>query len=58
MAHALFLLMLRCGLRVLAVARLKASGIDWEQEARLLKQGKGREDRRVYLSLDTSHHLK
>jgi site-specific recombinase XerD len=52
MDRALFLLMLRCGLRVSEVAGLKASDVDWEQEALLVRQGKGRKDRRVYLSTD------
>jgi site-specific recombinase XerD len=52
MDRALFLLMLRCGLRVSEVARLKASDVDWEQEALLVRQGKGRKDRRVYISPD------
>ncbi len=52
MDRALFLLMLRCGMRVSEVARLKASDIDWEQEALIVRQGKGRKDRRVYISAD------
>lgn len=52
MDRALFLLMLRCGLRVSEVARLKASDVDWEQGALLVRQGKGRKDRRVYISPD------
>jgi site-specific recombinase XerD len=48
----LFLLMLRCGLRVSEAARLKASNVDGEQEAILVRQGKGRKDRRVYISPD------
>jgi integrase/recombinase XerD len=47
--RALFLLMLRCGLRVSEVARLKLRDIDWAQQAVLIEQGKGRKDRRVYL---------
>ena len=50
MDRALFLLMLRCGLRVSEVAHLKLSDIDWEQKALLVEQGKGRKDRWVYLS--------
>lgn len=52
MDRALFLLMLRCGLRVSEAARLKASDVDWEQGALLVRQGKGRKDRRVYISPD------
>ena len=50
--RAQFLLMLRCGLRVSEVAHLKLSDIDWEQQALLIEQGKGRKDRRLYLSPD------
>lgn len=52
MDKAMFLLMLRCGLRVGEVAVLKLEDIDWEQRALLVRQGKGRKDRRVYLSKD------
>jgi site-specific recombinase XerD len=38
--------------RVSEVANLKMSNIDWEQEALLIEQGKGRKDRRLYLSAD------
>jgi site-specific recombinase XerD len=50
--RALFLVMLRCGLRVSEVARLKLDQIDWEQHALRIEQGKGRKDRRVYMSPD------
>lgn len=56
--RALFLLMLRCGLRVSEVAHLKLSDIDWEQKALLVEQGKGRKDRRVYISVDALTSLK
>jgi site-specific recombinase XerD len=52
MDRALFLVMLRCGLRVSEVAELKLAHLDWEQQALLIEQGKGRKDRRVYLSPD------
>src|SRR6266567_5682267 len=52
MDRALFLVMLRCGLRVSEVAQLKLDHIDWEQQALRVVQGKGRKDRRVYLSPD------
>jgi len=52
MDRALFLLMLRCGLRVAEAAHLKVSDIDWQQKALLVEQGKGRKDRWVYLSAD------
>ena len=52
MDHALGLLMLRCGLRVSEVARLRLGDIDWEQTSLRIDQGKGRKDRIVYLSTD------
>ena len=52
MDRALFLVMLRCGLRVSEVAQLKLEQIDWEQQALHIIQGKGRKDRRVYMSPD------
>ncbi len=52
MDRALFLVMLRCGLRVSEVAQLKLEQIDWEQQALSVIQGKGRKDRRVYMSPD------
>ena len=50
MDRALFLVILRCGLRVSEVANLKLEQIDWEQQALQVVQGKGRKDRRVYMS--------
>jgi site-specific recombinase XerD len=58
MDHALFLIMLRCGLRVSEVAHLQLDHIDWEQQALHIVQGKGRKDRRVYLSPDAIASLK
>jgi site-specific recombinase XerD len=58
MDRALFLLMLRGGLRVSEAASLKASAIDWEQHALLVEQGKGRKDRMVYLSADAMASLR
>ena len=52
MDRALFLLMLRGGLRVSEVAKLKLGDIDWQQKSLLVEQGKGRKDRWVYLSTD------
>jgi site-specific recombinase XerD len=57
MDHALFLLMLRCGLRVSEAARLKLQDIDWSQQAVRVDQGKGRKDRQVYLSADAVARL-
>jgi site-specific recombinase XerD len=50
--HALCLLMLRCGLRVSEVTRLKQTDLDWEQKALRITQGKGRQDRIVYVAAD------
>ena len=58
MDRALFLLMLRCGLRVSEAAALKPADIDWEERAVLVRQGKGRKDRRVYLSPDAAAGLR
>lgn len=58
MDRALFLLMLRSGLRVSEAARLRVSDVDWEQGALFIKQGKGRKDRLVYLSSDAASELK
>ena len=52
MDRALFLVMLRCGLRVSEAAQLKLDQIDWDQQALRVVQGKGRKDRHVYLSPD------
>src|SRR4029434_1337477 len=52
MDRALFLVILRCGLRVSEVAQLKLEQIDWEQQALHIVQGKGRKDRRMYMSPD------
>jgi len=52
MDRALFLLMLRGGLRVSEVAQLKVRNLDWSQQALLIEQGKGRKDRRVYRATD------
>jgi site-specific recombinase XerD len=57
MDRALFLVVLRCGLRVSEVARLKLEQIDWEQQALHIVQGKGRKDRRVYRSPDAEASL-
>ena len=50
MDRALFLVILRCGLRVSEVANLKLEQIDWEQQAVHVVQGKGRKDRRVHVA--------
>jgi site-specific recombinase XerD len=58
MDHALCLLMLRCGLRVSEVAKLKLGNIDWDQKSLMIVQGKGRKDRVVYISSDAIAGLK
>jgi site-specific recombinase XerD len=50
--QALYLLMLRCGLRVSEVARLTPAALDWEQQSLRIMQGKGRKDRIVYVAPD------
>lgn len=50
--QALYLLMLRCGLRVSEVARLPPADLDWEQQSLRIMQGKGRKDRIVYVAPD------
>src|SRR4030095_16484733 len=57
MDRALFLVMLRCGLRVSEVAQLQLEQIDWEQQALHIVQGKGRKDRCVYMSPDAMASL-
>ena len=47
MDKALFLLMLRGGLRVSEVVQLKLSQVEWDEQALWIEQGKGRKDRRV-----------
>ncbi len=48
--RALLLVMRWCGLRVAEVVELKRAHIAWEQQARRIAQGKGRQDRRVSMS--------
>jgi integrase/recombinase XerC len=50
--YALYLLMLRCGLRVSEVARLTPSDLDWDQQSLRITQGKGRKDRIVSVAAD------
>jgi len=57
MDHALFGVMLRCGLRVSEVVKLTLTDIDWDQGALRMDQGKGRKDRYVYLSSDAAARL-
>src|SRR3989442_12972018 len=52
MDRSLFLVMLRCGLRVSEVVQLKLGQVDWEQQGLRILQGKGRKDRHVYMPPD------
>ncbi len=52
MDKALFLLMLRGGLRVSEVVQVQRGQIDWDEQALWIAHGKGRKDRRVCLSAD------
>jgi site-specific recombinase XerD len=51
--RAIFLLMLRSGLRVEEVANLTLDAIDLQRDRLLVRHGKGGKDRVVYLSPDT-----
>ena len=48
----MFLLMLRCGLRVEEVARLTVDAVDYRKRQVFVVNGKGAKDRVVYLSDD------
>ena len=54
---AMFMLMLRCGLRVGEVANLTFPAIDFERKSILVLNGKFRRDRIVYMSDDTIDSL-
>jgi site-specific recombinase XerD len=58
MDYTLFLVMLRGGLRVSTAARLRPGDIARSQQTLLMAHGKGRKDRRVYLSADTIASLR
>jgi site-specific recombinase XerD len=51
--RAMFMLMLRCGLRVEEVAHLDLAAIDWRRSKLYVFNGKGQKDRVVYISHDT-----
>lgn len=55
---AVFLLMLRCGLRVGEVCRLRKSDIGWEKQNLIVYNGKGKVDRVVYISKDAQKALR
>jgi site-specific recombinase XerD len=50
--RAMFMLMLRCGLRVEEVANLSLGAMDLKRRKILVEQGKGCKDRMVYMSED------
>jgi len=56
--RTVFLLMLRCGLRVGEVTRLPWSAIDWTQGTIRVNNSKGRVDRVVYVSPDLEKVLR
>jgi site-specific recombinase XerD len=55
--RAMFILMLRCGLRVEEVANLAIGAIDVNRRTILVEDGKGAKDRIVYMSNDALHAL-
>jgi len=54
---AMFMLMLRCGLRVEEVANLSGGVVDLKQRKLLIEDGKGSKDRVVYMSNDVLEAL-
>ncbi len=50
--RAMFMLMLRCGLRVQEIADLTADAVDWHRRQIFVAKGKGSKDRMVYMSED------
>jgi len=55
--RAMFMLMLRCGLRVAEVANLSLEALDYQQSRLFVYNGKGGKDRVVYISNDASKAL-
>ncbi len=55
--RAMFMLMLRCGLRVEEVARLTMGALDVKRRAILVEDGKSGKDRVVYMSADVLQSL-
>jgi site-specific recombinase XerD len=55
--RAMFMLMLRCGLRVEEVAKLSLAALDLTRSQLFVYEGKGRKDRVVYLSDDALESL-
>ncbi len=54
---AIFMLMLRCGLRVEEVANLSLDAIDYRRSQIMVRSGKGAKDRVVYISNDAGNAL-
>ena len=55
--RAMFMLMLRCGLRVEEVAHLTIDAIDLDRKRLMVRDGKGSKDRVVYISDDACQAL-
>jgi site-specific recombinase XerD len=55
--RAMFMLMLRCGLRVQEVADLTADAVDYQRRQIFVSKGKGGKDRIVYMSEDARSAL-
>ena len=55
--RAMFMIMLRCGLRVEEVAHLSLGDIDLKRRMLFIQDGKGAKDRMVYISNDALHAL-
>ncbi len=55
--RAMFMIMLRCGLRVEEVAHLSLGNIDLKRRILFIQDGKGAKDRIVYISNDALHAL-
>jgi site-specific recombinase XerD len=55
--RAMFMLMLRCGLRVQEIADLTVDAIDWQRRQIFVSKGKGGKDRIVYVSEDARSAL-
>jgi site-specific recombinase XerD len=55
--RAMFMLMLRCGLRVQEVADLTVDAVDWQRRQIFVSKGKGSKDRVVYMSEDARSAL-
>lgn len=54
---AMFMLMLRCGLRVEEVANLTLETIDYDRNQIMVRCGKGAKDRVVYINVDAAEAL-